>query len=751
MKRLISIILCTVLLISVIVMPAGAAFSDITDSATSENVAILQMMGVISGYPDGTFKPGGTLTRAEFCKMAVYLKGDAAKVAQYSKLSIFPDVPGGHWAAGYVNYSVRVLSILAGRPDGKFHPDDAITYGEAITILMRMLGYTDADAGAQWPTGYINAASQIGLADGLSLSGGSAITRAQCARLLVNMLGTNLKDSAGSFLSEISAKQIEGVIIVSVNATANDGTTGCIQAAGGDTGVYRPANTIPSEFEGKRGTLVINSSGHALTFIPDKGSSRILTISEARYTYILATDGTIVTIQSDTAVYLDGEQAVYTDIWLDLRKGTVMNAYFNASGRCDYLFITTSAFSDDTVILKSPPSGTSNPFISLFGLPQDSSYTIIKNGVEVSASALRQYDVATYVAAINTFYVSDFSLSGIYEFAFPNVDTPTKVTLMGLEFDLLDTAKNELAAIALGESITLFFTDDYRVASVQKGTSQKDPPIGVVTQSSVDSTTVQLLNGMEVGGKVNMTEYQASQYLGEIVTVTSRQRGYLTLSRVSFSAPSSDYNVNAGTIDGSALSENVKIYERVGKSVPIVEISRYNITVPTVPASKIVHVDYDSSGKIDFILLDDVTGDCYSYGFLHLETKEDSSHSLSITRNYVSIKDSTDGGEYIYNSEIPYNQDGKLGGIAGDINGNLSGYVALTGISGLSRADFYGSYYVLYNGTAIPISVNVQVYIAGKGVWTDSVAEARTYSNNLDVYYDRPVSDGGKIRIIIAN
>ena len=74
MKKLISL-LTLVAAVLTLAFPA-AAFSDIGDAETARAVAVLQMMGVIDGVDEQRFVPNGTLTRAQFCKMAVVLKGD---------------------------------------------------------------------------------------------------------------------------------------------------------------------------------------------------------------------------------------------------------------------------------------------------------------------------------------------------------------------------------------------------------------------------------------------------------------------------------------------------------------------------------------------------------------------------------------------------------------------------------------------------------------------------------------------------
>ena len=60
---------------------------------------------------------------------------------------MFPDVKPSHWAAAYINMAAKGKNIIAGYADGLFHPDRTVTVGQAVTILLRMLGYKDEDVG----------------------------------------------------------------------------------------------------------------------------------------------------------------------------------------------------------------------------------------------------------------------------------------------------------------------------------------------------------------------------------------------------------------------------------------------------------------------------------------------------------------------------------------------------------------------------------------------------------------------------
>ena len=86
---------------------AVTKFSDVSDSYTATAVESLRLMGVLDGYGDGTFRPDTILNRAQFCKMAVYAMDGSGELGRYSTVTIFPDVKPSHWASAYINMAAR--------------------------------------------------------------------------------------------------------------------------------------------------------------------------------------------------------------------------------------------------------------------------------------------------------------------------------------------------------------------------------------------------------------------------------------------------------------------------------------------------------------------------------------------------------------------------------------------------------------------------------------------------------------------
>ena len=104
-RRFLSGLLAAATLAGMLVMaPASAAgssaFSDITDPATANAAETLRVLGVVDGTGGTAFNPGGTLTRAEFCKMAVEILGRGSEEPAQRSRTIFTDVGPEHGARG---------------------------------------------------------------------------------------------------------------------------------------------------------------------------------------------------------------------------------------------------------------------------------------------------------------------------------------------------------------------------------------------------------------------------------------------------------------------------------------------------------------------------------------------------------------------------------------------------------------------------------------------------------------------------
>ena len=170
-------------------MFAGAAFTDSADiKVDTEVVDTLVSLGVVNGYDDGSFKPNGTVTRAEMAKMIYVLRtGNSDASAYNDDKTSFTDI-GSHWARGYIKYC-QSLGIIAGKSNTKFVPNEKVSAQEAAKMLLVTLGYDAQKAGlvgTGWASKTNALADENGLLEDVNTSFTSACPRQYAAQLIYN-------------------------------------------------------------------------------------------------------------------------------------------------------------------------------------------------------------------------------------------------------------------------------------------------------------------------------------------------------------------------------------------------------------------------------------------------------------------------------------------------------------------------------------------------------------------------------------
>ena len=657
-KRVFSLLLALVLMLSAAAIPASAAesFSDVTDKKTAQNVEVLRLLGVIEGNGAGQFNPSGLLTRAEFCKMVVVLMGKGSDAMRYKTVTIFPDVRATHWAAGYINLAVRQSEpkLLAGLPDGTFQPDSYITYGQAVTILMRVLGFADKDSGGIWPDGYINLAKSTGVSAGVNLTGSANITRAQAAQLFVNVLSTG-KDGKG-YTPAGCTKGDKEVTLVSMN-----GDKLRISGEKDPKTLVRPSSS--SALNGLKGYLLTNSDGKVMTFVPKTSSTTGAAVSNAAV--ILPADKSTSGISALT------------------------------DGRTDY--------------------------------------TVYRNGMLSSVSALRKNDVVTYDAVSNTVYACDTRVTVYYESCEPSPSAPVSIKVLGgTPFDVLPTAQQSLSKFKPGKTMTLLLTSDGTVAgAVENDYSARGNAIGIVDSDGnvkllCGSTTIDLVLDRV---KPDMTNLK-----GKLVSISSSSKTSVGLYAKT-GGVSGDLNVREGTLGSKKLASGVMIFDK-GELKNLSDL-----TETTVPQSRISYARTNANGEIDLIALNSTTGEKYG----------------RVTTVYEDPRTDSFG---TYNQQVIGIDDGK-GSVEKDSgysvrNGDFVSYyvsasektytnvTVLDKLGEVSASAWIGTTAVNYGGRTYTVPSDVLCWNRDGGSWLDGGAEAAlAYGGTMNLY----VRDG-VVRVI---
>ena len=157
-------------------MLSNSSFSDIQNHWAAESIRQLRSRNIISGYPDGTFRPNNPVTRAEFAA----LLGKAFANAPLIRSGItFKDVPSNHWANPVIQTAYRT-GFISGYPDRTFKPNQPITRVQVLVSLVSGLKYSPGAVSSTTLKDYYDDAGDI------PIYALGAIATATLKRLVVN-------------------------------------------------------------------------------------------------------------------------------------------------------------------------------------------------------------------------------------------------------------------------------------------------------------------------------------------------------------------------------------------------------------------------------------------------------------------------------------------------------------------------------------------------------------------------------------
>ena len=226
LKKIIIAALTAALLISLSV-PVFAKPNDIAGHWAETVVAKWYDNGIISGFPDGSFRPNEAVTRAQLAVIIDNIFKFTTKADMY-----FSDVNGSEWFADAVAKCSQA-GIISGNPNGTFEPNKPVTREQAAKMIAEAFKLTAADADAYrtfadsssiaaYAREYVSALYEAGYIAGFP--GGNyepkkGLTRAEALKIIDNILdgivsakGTYTKDASKSLLvnsKDVTLRNIE--------------------------------------------------------------------------------------------------------------------------------------------------------------------------------------------------------------------------------------------------------------------------------------------------------------------------------------------------------------------------------------------------------------------------------------------------------------------------------------------------------------------------------------------------------------
>ena len=481
-KRLLAFLLAVSIAVSMLALPASAA--------GNANTAV-QLSITLNGMDSTqTAALNAVVTRGAFARMLVSYSTFRESVGSQGAVgTLYKDLPGTSAYAPYVRIAVQ-QGWLSGYTDGTFRPDNAVTLEEAVTAVLKLLGYKMTELSGSFPQAQLNKASELGLRNQLDRQQGEALNYEECAILMYNTL------------------------------TAN------------------------------------SASGSAY------GTSLGFTVSNG---------------QVDTS-----------SVMMSSLKGP-----FIADGTTQLPFTPASIYRND----------------------------------KVSGSAeLNQYDVYYYSESLQTVWIYTRRAAGRITAVSPSASAPTSVTVAGSTYTLGSSAVasqvSSLNGGGVGQVVTLLLGMNNEAAGIVTGEEADSVFYGVVQSSSrslIEENGADVLQKVAVYCTDGITrtvnvDKSLNFPAGWLVEITVRPDGE-NVERIDSRSTNGTINEAATALGSAALADDVEILDTTSEGVAgTVRPSR--LSGVTLSDLDVRYYTVNDAGQIDRLILNDVTGDLWSYGVL---------------------------------------------------------------------------------------------------------------------------------------
>ena len=381
------------------------------------------------------------------------------------------------------------------------------------------------------------------------------------------------------------------------------------------------------------------------------------------------------------------------------------------------------------------------------------------DGALSGQSQVKQYDVYYYNAALRTVWVYTDRATGTLTDLSPSKTAPTSATVAGVTYSIgSSTASYKLSSqgqFSQGDVVTVLLGMDGDIVDVVSAQNSETTYYGVViastkaasssSTSSSSTTSAQAQTQVACSDGTVRTFYHSggAQSVGKLVSVTVTQSG-TTLSAISRRSLSGTVNSAGTRFAGYSFADNVEILDTDGNGgyarIYPSRLAGYSLTDDDV-----LFYSLNSTGSIDCLILDEATGDTYTYAFVTQATSKTDGSSLSGSYTYLQNGQSHSiSGQQTYSvkvggARLTFSDNGSLKGMRQLSSVNLTGLTSLTATAGSSK-------YALAEDVTVLLRDGSQ-----QGYYPTTLSAVNSTDYSLVGWYDNQrASAGGRIRILVA-
>lgn len=381
------------------------------------------------------------------------------------------------------------------------------------------------------------------------------------------------------------------------------------------------------------------------------------------------------------------------------------------------------------------------------------------DGALSDQSQVKQYDVYYYNAGLRTVWVYTDRATGTLTDLSPSKTAPTSATVAGVTYSIgSSTASYKLSSqgqFSQGDVVTVLLGMDGDIVDVVSAQNSETTYYGVViastkaasssSTSSSSTTSAQAQTQVACSDGTVRTFYHSggAQSVGKLVSVAVTQSG-TTLSAISRRSLSGTVNSAGTRFAGYSFADNVEILDTDGDGgyarIYPSRLAGYSLTDDDV-----LFYSLDSTGSIDCLILDEATGDTYTYAFVTQATSKTDGNSLSGSYTYLQNGQSHSvSGQQTYSvkvggARLTFSDNGSLKGMRQLSSVNLTGLTSLTATAGSSK-------YALAEDVMVLLRDSGQ-----QGYYPTTLSAVNSTDYSLVGWYDNQgASAGGRIRILVA-
>ena len=433
---------------------------------------------------------------------------------------------------------------------------------------------------------------------------GAALTRGQLAKLLA---------AFSSYRESAAAGNTSGALFTDV--AGSDPLAAPIRIAvqqgwmsGYSDGSFRPSNTVTLE---EACAAVLNLLGYDVTTLNDTFPTAQL--NKARE---LGLRSDLAAGQGDTLTIADGALLLYNALTAQTAEG---ETYGSTLG----LTVTDGQVDVSSVLLED----VEGPFVAdgSTQLPFEPE-AVYRNDEVTNSASLHTYDVYYYNVNARTLWIYTTKAAGRITAVSPSASAPTSVTVAGTEYTIgssqAASALSSLNGGGVGQVVTLLLGMYDEVVRVLTGSEADQVFYGVVQDSSrslIEDNGADVLQNVTVACTDGVTRtVQVDKSLnypaGWLVEITVDENGE-SIRSIDEKHTSGAFNSGSTALGGTALAEDVEILDTTGEGMAgTIRPSR--LSGVTLASGDVRYYTTNEAGEIDRLILDNVTGDLWTYGVL---------------------------------------------------------------------------------------------------------------------------------------